>query len=66
MPSGASGNMTSLSLSPHLTEQTIKLPERIKEREKERERDRESDTERSLGQESRVEEEMVGLDIHSP
>jgi hypothetical protein len=59
----ASDRLTALSVTEI---QTIKLPERIKEREKERERDRESDTERSLDQESRVEEEMVGLDIHSP
>ena len=44
--------------------QTIKLPERLREREKERETER--DTERSFGQDRRVEEEMFGLDIHSP
>ena len=35
-------------------------------RETQRVGEGERDTERSLGQESRVEEEMVGLDIHSP
>ena len=57
----ASDRLTALSV---IEIQTIKLPERIREREKERETER--DTERSFGQERRVEEEMFGLDIHSP
>ena len=36
------------------------------ERHREREKERETQTERFLGQERRVEEEMVGLNIHSP